>query len=226
MLDKLPLKDKAVHTKADASRTCLIYEQRRSPIMLYGMFIELTRTIYSDADNLPLNFKRVWAEKPEDNKTQVWIDANYIWNDAQVQFRPAILIGLGGLGYRSTSGQPDGRVAMDIEQGEKWYSRTGSGTVTWTHIGRTRGESLAAAETTFDYLDGLSPIIRKDLCFDTFFTQSIQPLVVLPESRERFGSIVAAAFTWRETWSIKLESPKLKRIVFNAGQGLFDMLNS
>ena len=124
------------------------------------------------------------------------------------------------LTYKGVSGRHDGAVGMDLEQGEYYYAREGSGTVTFNHVGSTKSESAAFAGATLDFLDGFGSVIKDMFKFDIFELASLSPIQLDKESRERYRSIVAVNFVFQDTWTLKLESPKLKRLVFRAGQNL------
>jgi len=196
----------------------LIGQIRKTPLVLYGIFLELVRQFYSKDENQPIDISKVWDRDVA--KTEIWIDTEYVWEDESPEFRPAIYVKLGDIKFSSYTGRHDGLAGMDIEQGEYHYSRTGDGQVSWVHIARAKTEAVLLSGSTLDYIDALSDIIRRDFCFDTFKVINLSPLSLDKESRERYRSIVTASFSYQDTWAIKRESPKLKKIVINAGQGL------
>ena len=196
----------------------LLCHIRKTPNVLYGFFVELTRQFYRDSDSLPIDVCMTWD--PDTEKTKIWIDTEYMWEDTTPEFRPAIYVKLGPIAYKSLHGRNDGKTAMDLEQGEYHFSRNGTGTVSWVHIGSQSGEAVVLAGATLDYFDGVSKLIQEEFGFQTFAVTGVSPLSQEKESKERFRSTVTATFTFQDTWSIKRESPKLKRLVFQAGQSL------
>lgn len=214
----VPMKDATLMTADDQARIALLGNLRKTPIVLYGIFLELTRQFYSDADNLPLNVQQTWNQDAKLSK--IWIDTEYRWEDDNPEFRPAIYLKLGELQYSSLSGRHDSKVGMDLEEGEYHYQRSAAGTISWVHVARSKGESVMLAGATLDYLDALSDIIRCDFCFDTFELATLTPMQLDKESKERYRSVVTCKFTCSDSWAVKQESPKLKRIVFDAGRGL------
>jgi hypothetical protein len=210
--------DTDFHDREMAERVKLIAQLRKTPIVLYGIFLELARQFYSDSNNIPIDVVAVW--EPDVLKTGIWIDTEYKWEDETPEFRPAIYVKLGAIKYDSLTGRHDGMTGMDLEQGEYHFSRNGTGTVSWVHIGRSKGEAVILAGATLDYLDAFSRVIRDDFCFQTFEVVGLSPMALDKESKERYRSIITASFSFQDTWSLKLESQKLKRLVFNAGQGL------
>jgi hypothetical protein len=198
----------------------LLCHIRKTPNVLYGMFLEVIRQFYSQEDNLPIEIpgNKIWHPDPE--QTKVWIDTELEWDPDAIEFRPAIYVGLAQIGYKGTSGRHDGALGMDLEQGEYFFSRTGSGMVTFNHVGSTKGESAAFAGATLDFLDGFGSVIKDMFHFEIFELKQLSPIQLDKESRERYRSIVAVNFEFQDTWTLKLESPKLKRLVFRAGQNL------
>lgn len=109
---------------------------------------------------------------------------------------------------------------MCLEEGEYRYTRNGEGTVSWVHIGSSRTEAAVLAGSTLDYIDAFGAIIRDDLKFQSFELASVSPTALDKESKERYRSVVTASFAFQDTWTLKLESPKLKKIIYRTGQGL------
>lgn len=222
MTDNIPkdIADLPVEPQDVASRASLLGNIRKTPIVLYGIFTEICRQFYSDAANLPLDVVKVW--NPDVKKTAIWIDTEYKWEDATPEFRPAIYVKLGDISYSSLTGRKDSWMGVNVEEGESKFSRNGNGQVSWIHVARSKGEAVVLAGATLDYLDALSKIIKDDFCFQSFELVSLSPLALDKESKERYRSVVTAAFTFQDTWTLKMESPKLKRIVYEAGQSVLD----
>ena len=216
----LNIEDQEIYPESMLDRVRLIGQIRKSPELLYGMFLELTRQMYSEAANLTFGTDyKLW--KPDVKETGIWIDTDYEWEDKDPEFRPAIYVKLGEIRYKSAAGWKHSQISMDLEEGVYNYARYGEGVVSWIHIGQSKGETVSLCSATLDYIDALSRVIRDDFCFETFEVTSASPLTLDKESRERYRSMITAAFTFQDAWSIKLESPKLKRLVFNAGRNLF-----
>lgn len=207
-----PIQDATILAKEILDRARPICHIRRTPLVLRGMLVEVTRRLYSEAETLPVGVETVYDEDPR--KSRIWIDADFVWEDEHPEFRPAIYVKLSPLQYRSLTGRRDGRMHMDLEQGEYFHTRNGVGTATWIHVGRTAGEACQLAGVTLDYLDALGPVIKQDLSFESFHLVGSGPLaMVARESRERYTDMVSVAFAFQDTWSLKYESPKLKRLV-------------
>ena len=223
--DNIPkdVADKPIYDDEMAEKVSLLGNIRKTPIVLYGIFTELCRQFYANPDNLPLEVKYVWSNDVK--KTQIWIDTEYKWEDANPEFRPAIYVKLSDITYVSLTGRHDSRMGSNLEEGEMSFSRNGTGQVSWIHVARSKGEAVAIAGATLDYLDALSKIIKDDFCFQSFEIVGLSPLALDKESKERYRSVVTGAFSFQDTWTIKMESPKLKRIVLSAGQELLDRIS-
>jgi len=213
-----PVTDKRLMDEGVAEKVDLLCHLRKTPQLLYGLFLDLTRQFYANSDNLPIDACAAWD--PDPNKTKLWIGTEYEWEDTSPEFRPAIYIKLGELKYKSVTGRDDSLLRMDLKEGEHQYSRNGTGTASWVHVGSTKGEAVVLCGTTLDYLDAFSRVIRDDLTFQSFEVVSVNPVQADKESRERWRSVVTVSFSFEDTWALKLESPKLKRIVFMARQAV------
>lgn len=204
---------------------------RKTPMVLYGIFVELLRQIYSEEIQDP-DLGWVWAGKDgatntDPNASKIWIDTEYKWNDEAPDFRPAIFISLQTITYASYAGSNSrGLIGVNLKEGEYDYERSGKAAVEFVHIGNTKGEGVKLAEQTLDYLDAFADVIRKEFCFEKFFIQEATPIQVVKEDREKFRSTVKAHMEWSDTWTLKLESPKLMKVIFGAGQRTLDMLGS
>ena len=196
--------------------------RRRSLMLLYGVFLELTRQFYSDAGNYIVEgIKGVWTPDPLTSK--IWIDTEYIWEDNTPNVRPAIYISLGGLKKQGHVRQQS-KIGVDVKEGLALYSRNNTGTVNFVHIGQSKGETVNLTSNTADYFEGLQDIIRDDFCFETFHITDVTPLKVYKESADHLRGEVVAQFTYNDFWSIKTESPKLKKIVLSTRQSLSSLV--
>lgn len=196
----------------------LLRHRQRSATVLYGIFLELLRTIYKDAagrqEGAPLC---VWNNDPA--RTEVWIDTELRWEDEHPEFRPAIYVKLGELGYQSLTGRTDGMLESYIAESTKAYERICAGSVSFVHVGHTAGEACSLADVTSDYLDAFNSVIRCDFGFNQFYLHSRVALApAQKESKDRKESTVTFNFMCSDTWTVQLEAPKLKNVTFSAGQ--------
>lgn len=196
---------------------------RKDPMLLYGIFVELARQIYSV--DVAASVPGTWIWNEDKDKTAIWIDTEYRYNDDNPEQNPALFVSLQAIQYSSYTGQTKGLSSMDMAEGEYNYSRTAKGQVNFIHIGNTKGEGVLLASNTFNYLDAFADVIRQEFCFDKFFLIGFNPMQVVKEEREKFRSVVSASFEFQESFSVKLESPKLKALVIRAGQRAMDVLS-
>ena len=199
----------------------LICQLRKTPTVLYGIFTELVQQFWSG----PVEEKLFgtpdvrWDRDP--NKTSIWIDTELRWEATHPEFRPAIYVKLAPIQYGTITGSTTGLVRRDIQEAEYHYARTGSGQVSFVHIGATAGEACSLADATLDYLDAFSPTITDDFCFNWFKLAAREPLHAMgKDSNEKYGSVVTYDFRFTDSWSLKLETPKLKRLVVRASEAV------
>lgn len=232
-----------------------VYHVRKTPLLLTGIFLNLTRTYWSNIDNLPVGVNYTWvpdeeiskvaikpsaakktrkspgtqdptpcairaeAKSPATDLSQGAAAGKYIFIDKELpdlkellQQRPAIVVGVSDVNFSNVSGLPgrNPEIGGNLVEGEIHYARRGEGSVVFRHIGRTNGESMILAGSTLDFFDALSPIIKKDFCFETFTPVQITKVKHFEESTERYECSVVCSFSFQDTWTLKLESPKLK----------------
>lgn len=144
----------------------------------------------------------------------IFIDKEFKDLDQLIQQRPAIIVGVRDISYANVSGL-EGRtpsIGGNLMEGETTYARRGSSSAVFRHIGRTSGEAMVLAGATLDYVDAFSPVIKRDFGFETFAPASITGIRHFEESAERYESSVVCSFSFQDTWTLKLESPKLKAL--------------
>ena len=189
----------------------LIAHMRKSPTLLYNLFLELVRRIYTDPASLGIQAQN-WVWDPDPAKATLRIATELDWTATEAERVPAIYVRLGPLSYQNTTGQ-FGASSSVLAEGETAYSRTGAGTVVFVHLGGTAAEACALADVTHDILEAFTPIIISDFCFERMELAERTPRVPQPkESKERYASLVTLRFQFQETWTLKQESQRLKAI--------------
>lgn len=198
----------------------LLRHMRKTPTLLYGLFLELVRQLYTNAADHPMGTPvKVWAR----DQTEIWIDTELEWEDKHPELRPAIYVKLSPITYETITGRSDNMSGKDLVEAETHYARKGTGTVTFVHVGGTATEAMLLGDATMDYLDAFAAQIRDDFCFMSFFLISRVPKALREkESKERYESSVTFQFMFQDRWTIKLESQKLKVLTLRAGQRLLD----
>ena len=191
----------------------MIRQVRRTPLVLSGMFLECTRTLWLNEDNLLANV-RTWS--PTNEKDHVFIDTSFDWDPDNTDRRPAIIIDIGDLEVGASPGRglgsDAGMVGFDLQEAVEYREDLVIGSVVWAHIGTTRGQVLAYGSCTYDLVSGFSSVIRRDLCLEKFVVRAILKPKLRKEQPRTFECLVQASFQFRETYTLKRESPKLKQI--------------
>lgn len=199
----------------------LICTVRKTPTVLYGMFIELLRQFWSGdpAERLFGTPSLTW--NPDIRKSTLWIDTEFRWEADHPEARPAIYVKIPPIQYSTINGSSDGLVRRDIQEAEYHYARVGSGQVSFVHISSTSGEACALADSTMDYFDAFSPVITDDFCFNWFKLATRSPKQQLEkDSNEKYGSVVTYDFRFTDSWRLKKETPKLKHLVVRSSEAV------
>ena len=192
----------------------LICEIRKTPTVLYGIFVEVVQQCWRgpSEDRLFGTPEIQWHRDPK--KTGIWIDTELRWEAEHPEFRPAIYVKLSPIQHGTIGNNKTGIISRDVQEATYLYGRTGEGQVSFVHIGSTAGEACSLADATEDYLDAFSPVITDDFCFDWFKLATRAPLQQLSkDSKEKYGSVVTYDFRFTNEWTLKLESPKLRSLV-------------
>ena len=216
------LKDPISKTAPDPTNYMKWQELRKSSTVLQGMFVELARAVWMDGYDFIEGFPSDFRYSPDITKCRLQIDSEF--NFTEVVKDPTSLIGikLGNIEYKKSPGATrDGIIGTSKSTDQQYYSRTGTGTVTFSHIGTSDGQSVSMADATQEFLEAYSGVIRKEFGFNQFEIIGRRPLTEHPRKlygKERYLSEVVAAFQFENTWQLVLESPKLQEIFFSSGQ--------
>lgn len=211
------VEDKEIQPFHQLAGNELICQTRKTPMVLYGIFTELAQQFWKGSpDGRLFGTPEVQWDKDPD-KTSIWIDTELRWEATHPEFRPAIYVKLSQIQHGNVGSSTSPLTFKDIQEAEYHYARTGQGTVSFVHIGATAGEACALADATTDYLDAFSPAITEDFCFDWFNLVAREPMQVLSkDSKEKYRSVATYSYRFTDSWSLKLETPKLKSLVVKA----------
>ncbi len=193
---------------------------RKVPTVLYGIFVELARNVFGTEigeGKLP-----VWYREP--NTTGIWIDTEHAWEDEAPNFRPAVYVGLSDINYTNL-GNLSGQTGMRLEEAEYQFAIKAVFSVHYSVTARTKSEAILLAEALSDVLMAVSRPIRQVFCFDKFGLAVFHPGMVDKEHHEVYISRATFGVEFQESWTLKLESPKLKKLVFDAGHGVSELLD-
>lgn len=213
----LDIPDKEIQSDHDVAGYELICELRKTPTVLYGIFVEIVRQFYMNNDPMLKGVPNVrWDINPQ--KTDIWIDTELRWEDEHPEFRPAIFVKLDNIKYGNLP-IIDNSAGLQLKDAVYSYADHASSTVTFVHIGNTSGEACSLCDNTEQFLTTFKKQIADDFCFLSFDKAQRSPIVQsAKESKERYMSSVTFNFSFQEAWSIKLESPILKSVKIYTGQ--------
>jgi len=188
---------------------------RKTPFVLSGLFTSLTRSFFSDKDCLYPNVLG-WDPKGKCGSS-VYIEGSNIWTDGTADWRPAVIVDVGDLKMNSHvyEGQ-DQRTGFNLREGESEFERSVESTIVWACLGKNKGQAQLYASNVYDLFDGFALAIKNDFCFDSFDLRAILRPRLRKESPEDWESLVQATFKFREGFTVKTESPKLKTISLRA----------
>jgi hypothetical protein len=188
---------------------------RKTPTMLAGLFTALLRQFYLDPGSL---YQNVHAYDPSgkcDKRT--YIEPSGTWDDGKTDMRPAIIVDIGTLQMNPMKfAGMDRRANFDLMEGESDYEREITGSVVFAHLGGAKAQVQAYAGCTYDLFDAFAHAIKKDFCFDIFELRSILKPRLRKTAPEDWECFLQADFRFREGFTVKTESPKLKTISLEA----------
>ena len=191
------------------SRVC---SARKTSTLLYGAFIEIVRNLYRLRSPHILGVPAVkWSDDVQ--RTGIWIDSDYRWNQDNPEFLPAIYVSIPEIRYQSELGFANMSVGMVLKDAVYQYQRSGSGSVSFTHVSGTAGEAMALCDNTRAYLSDFCGPISEDLCLDEFQEASVKPIApAQKDSRDRYMSSTTFSFSFHEEWEVKMDSPILRSV--------------
>lgn len=192
-----------------------ICELRKNVQVLYGIFVTILRTIWSNKSGRTFGCPDVVWRK-DGQKTEIWIDTELRWEDQRPDFSPAIYVSLGEIRYDSVP-TLDREARTFLSHGaEQHYERTGTATATFIHVADKAGAVCALADNTENYLSFLQDQIAQEYCFDHFVVISRQPRQKKEQEQSsgkgKYISAVTVQFDFSDAWTVKIETPLLKAV--------------
>jgi hypothetical protein len=199
----------------DASGINMLQHIRRTPLILCGMFVELTRSIYSFEENL-YPPARTWSATNE--KDHLFIDPAYKWDEEDVDRFPAIYVDVGDvqLSADPVKGIGSHGTGFDLEEGVDYREHVAGTSIAWAHVCKSRAECLLYQGVTYDLIAGLSFVIKRDFCLEKFDVRAILKPRLQNDQLRTYVSEVQATLQFRERYALKRETPKLKQITVEA----------
>ena len=197
------------HSLGGFENTC---ELRKTPTVLYSLFVELARTAYFTVEGRDKGCPgALW--NPDSSKTGIWIDTELRWEDEHPEFRPAVYVQLSQIQYDEPNPGFSNKISGADRFARREYARKVSGSVTYMHVARTVGEACALADNTDKFIGFMQDPIRQEFCFDLFRSAGRIPLAKLEtEANNAYGSSATFQYSFHELWTVTEESPVLKTI--------------
>jgi len=181
---------------------------RRDPVVLDGVFLELTQSLYSNPEH---GFRGTQAYTGDDDPNGLYIALVNSYTPADTDRRPAVFVDLGDLKYDDQKYQ-----GLDMMSGYQpigdiiTQARGVTGTVTWRHIGTTAHQAKQYSCVTLDHLDAFSFAIRRDLCFDTFRVTGILKPKKIKEEPQEWEALVVVEFQFQDVFELRRETPVIR----------------
>lgn len=205
----------------DEASVKMIPNIRRTPLILCGMFVELTRSLYSFEENL-YPPARTWSATNE--KDHLFIDPAYKWDPENTDRMPAVYVDVGDIQMSAKPVQGIGShgVHFDLKEGTDYRQDMAGTSIVWAHLCDTRAECLLYQGITYDLIAGLSFAIKRDFCLENFGVRAILKPKLQSDQPRTYVAEVQATLQWRESYALKRETPKLKQITVEAAASTVD----
>lgn len=205
----------------DEAGVKMISNIRRTPMILCGMFVELTRSLYSFDENL-FPPARTWS--PTNEKDHLFVEPAYKWDPENIDRMPAIYVDMGDLQLSADpiKGIGSHGVHFDLKEGVDYREHVAGTSVVWAHVCDTRGECLLYQGITYDLIAGLSFAIKRDFCLEKFDVRAILKPKLQSDQPRTYVAEVQATLQFREPYALKRETPKLKQISVEAAARTVD----
>lgn len=199
-----------------------ICELRKNCTVLYGMFVDMLRTIYSTKEGREFCCPDVlWIPtppgKPNDDKSTVWIDTELRWEDKHPDKYPAIYVNLGQQQSQPILGEMHSyQVRGGLPFGESGFARRVQGQASLVHVATTAGAAYGLADNTEKWMTMLSMPLQKAFNFRDLRTSGRVPVQKMESSQSNgqklYSSVVTVDFAYEDWWLVKDESPILKKV--------------
>jgi len=181
------------------------------PIMITGLLRDLLVThfqprLIADTDLRDL----IWREGAAE--TKILIESVHRWRGELTGFRPAILVKRNA--YRNLKLGIGNRKGTD-GRGMNRYSTfwVGSHTVFCLHESGA-GADILATEVASE-LTEFAPEVQRKLGLKKWSPTEVGEIAEVEEARETYVVPVVVGWAYEQTWTLELESPKLRRIALN-----------
>jgi hypothetical protein len=205
----------------DEANVNMLRHIRRSPLIMCGMFVELTRSLYSFEENL-YPPARTWSAT--NKRDHLFIEPSYKWDKENDDRKPAIYVDVGDMQIQAdpVKGIGSHGTHFDLKEGVDYREHVVGGSIAWAHVCDARAECLLYQGITYDLIAGLSFAIKRDFCLEKFDVRAILKPRLQSDQPRTYVSEVQATYQLREPYALKRETPKLKQITVEAAASTVD----
>lgn len=190
----------------------------QTPRMLTGVIRQILLQHFADADQiidatLRDYLRRVGVWKPGTD-TGIYIESVARWRPELMEMRPAIIIKEGDWTWRRVGiGDYCGTTVRD---GRRYFAGLWNGTHAVFAVGKEPAETQVLAAEVAKLLIWYGPVITDQMNLHRWMVTKIGALNALKESTENYVVPIDIAYVAEEAWSLQVDAPRLKRIVFDA----------
>jgi hypothetical protein len=146
-----------------------------------------------------------------DKTTGIVIESITSWKPQHTENRPAIIIKRNGW-KKVRAGMDDRLQGTTPGDGYSRFENMWQGSHTLLCITNDGAETELLACELFRELNQFSEAIRSTLNLTRFEVLEVSELSLLEEAHQNYVAAVSVAYVYNETWRVKQELPKLKKI--------------
>lgn len=192
----------------------------QTPRMLTGVIRQILLQHFVDPNQIANDHLRAYLEREgtwsSGTDSGIYIESLARWRPELTESRPAIVIKEGDWTWRRVGiGDLSGN---DPRDGQHYYAGLWNGTHTIFAIGNEGAETQTLAAEVAKLLVWYGPIITDQMNLHRWMVIKIGALNALKEATENYIVPVDVAYVAEEAWSLQVDAPRLKRIVFSADE--------
>jgi len=182
-------------------------KNRLSPIRLEQIFVEITKALYMEANELP-EFISPVDDKNCPNAPAIIASGYY--NSEDKNAIPAIVIDVGQYTVSDLKGY-GGHSGYRFEEASYNQISIVNTSIVWVNIGRSKYEAMNYAAYIYDVLDAFTYPIKHKLNLENFRVSAILK-VKYDANLQQWSQAVQAVMSFRESAPVIKESQKLKTL--------------
>jgi len=184
--------------------------------MLTGVIRQILAQHFADPNQITNDHLRAFLERhgvwSPGLDSGIYIESLDRWRPELTEARPAIVIKEGDWTWRRV-GIGD-FAGVDVRSGQEFYSGLWNGTHTIFAIGNEGAETKILSVEVAKLLTYYGPTITDQMSLDRWMVVKLGALNSLKESTENYIVPIDVAYVAAESWSLQVDAPRLKRIVF------------